>query len=311
VLALVAGRPAAGRAEDGDAIALVNGRPISRARMVDVLMEGYGLRVMQQLIALELAKAETARLKLSVTPADVEAEFRGAVDQIAPATDAQGQKLGAEEKRQSLDFLLQQKNLTLVEFRLAMERNAHLRKIAERDFRVDEPTLREEFARLHGEKVEVRHIQVDDIPGLHAALDLLGKGTDFAEVARRVSKNTDSAPRGGLLEPFAFNDAGIAALLREQAFALKPGEVSKPLRVGQWWHILKLERRIAPENVRFEDVRGEVEKALRERVLPERMRALVNDLVRQAEVRVLDGALKQKYEELLKQNAAGGQPAQP
>jgi hypothetical protein len=41
------------------------------------------------------------------------------------------------------------------------------------------------------------------------------------------------------------------------------------------------------------------------------MRALVNDLVRQAEVRVLDGALKQKYEEMLKQNAAGGQPAQP
>ncbi len=309
-LALAAGGASVARGEDGDAIVIVNGHPISKSEMTAVLLEGYGLRVMQQLIALELVKEETARLGIRVTPADVDAEFRSAVEKIAPPTDAAGQRLGEEEKRQSLDFLLQQKNLTLVEFKLAMERNAHLRKIVERDLRVDEATLREEFARQHGEKVEVRHIQIETIESLHTALDLLSKGTDFAQVARQVSTNQETAAEGGLMKPFAFNDETLAPVLREAAFTMKPGEVSKPIRVGRWWHILKLERRIPPEDAKFEDVRDQVEQALRDRVVPQKMNALVVELFRKAEVRVLDRSLKQKYEELLKQNAAG-QPAQP
>ncbi len=308
-VALAGAGPA--RAQDGDAIAIVNGKPISKRALVKVLMDGYGLQVMQQLIVLELAKEETARLRLKVTAADVETEYRRALDQIAPPAK-DGVALTEDEKRQSLEFMLQQKGVSMPEFMLGMERNAHLRKVVERDFKVDEATLREEFARTYGEKVEVRHIQVGDVAGLHQALRLLEAKTDFADVARQTSQNPESAARGGLLEPFAFNapDEQIAPALREAAFAMRPGEVSRPIKVGRWWHILKLERRIPPADAHFADVRDEVERQLRDRVIPERMNALVTELFRRAQIRVLEPELKKKFEELLRKNAeaeaAGG-----
>jgi len=292
-----------GWADDGDAVALVNGRPISKRRMTEILWEAHGLQIMQQLIVLELAKEQTARLKIEVTPEDVEREFQRALAAIAPEVDSTGQPVEAEARRQALDFLLQQKGISLAEFRIGMERNAHLRKLVERSFRVDEPTLREEFARLYGEKVEVRSIQVDEVGPLHEALNLLDRGADFAEVAQRVSRDAESAARGGLLEPFAFNDDRIAPVLRDAAFALRPGEISKPIKVGRWWFIWRLERRIPPADVRFEDVREDVERRLRERVIPQEMGRLATELFRKADVRVLDRELKPKYDELLKKNA--------
>ena len=293
------------RADDGDAVVIVNGRPISKHKLVDVLTDAYGLQVMQQLIVLELAKAETRRLEIRVSAADVDAEFARALSNIAPQSGAAGQALTEDEQRRALAYLLQEKNISHAEFMIGMERNAHLRKIVERDFRVDEATLREEFARAYGAKVAVRHIQLNTINGLHEALNLLDEGTDFAEVARRVSQNPDTAARGGLLEPFAFNadDAVMAPVLREAAFAMQPGEVSKPIKVGRWWHILRIERRITPADVRFEDLREQVERGMRARVLPERMNALITKLFQRAEIRVLDRKLRREYEELLSNRA--------
>lgn len=292
----------AARASDGDAVAIVNGRPISEREMVNTLMEAHGLSIMQQLIVLELAKAETRRLKLTVTDADVQQEFDRALARIAPPVDAKGQALTDAEKQQALEALLRERGLTMTEFRIGMERNAHLRKVVERDFRVTEATLREEFARRYGERAEVRHIQVGDVNGLHEALNRLNAGEDFAAVARAVSQNAETAPEGGRLPPFAFNDETVAPALREAAFAMSPGEVSKPIRVGPWWHILKLERRVPPADVRFEDVRADVERQLRDQAVPQQMNRLITELFRKAEIRVLDSDLRAKYEKLLKEN---------
>lgn len=304
VLAGLTGPLPAAVAADGDAVAIVNGQPITKRAMVDVLMESHGLQVMQQLVVLELAKEETKRLKLRVTSTDVDREYERALTRIAPPVGSDGKPLSAEEKEQALAYLLEEKCLSRAEFMLGMERNAHLRKIVEQDVQVSEATLREEFARLYGEKVEVRNIRIKlgDINALHEAINLLDKGVDFGDVARRVSEDSDTAARGGLLEPFAFNDDSIAPVLREAAFSLSPGERTQPIQVGRWLFILQLEQRLAPAAVRFEDVRGKVEQELRDRVVPDRMNQLITELFRKAEIRVLDRALKPKFEELLKRN---------
>ena len=294
----------AARGQDGDALVIVNGQPISKKHMVDLLMEARGLEMMQQLIVLELAKGESRRLKLRVTNDDVQREYDRALAKIAPPADAQGLPLTDDEKQKSLEALLQQRGVTLTEFKIGMERNAHLRKVVEQGFQVDEATLREEFARIYGEKVEVRHIQVGDVNGLHEALNRLEKGEDFGDIARAVSQNAETAPRGGMLAPFAFNEEVVAPVLREAAFSMKPGEVSKPVHVGRWWHILKLERRLPAPDVRFEDVRAQVEQSLRDHAVPAQMNRLVMELFQKADVKVLDTGLKKKYEKLLKENLA-------
>lgn len=308
--------PPPAHAGDGDAIAIVNGRPISKRRLTDVLMDAYGLQVMQQLIVLELAKEQTRKLGISVTEGDVDAEFTRALQLIAPEISRDGKALDQGEKRQALDFLLQQKGISLAEFMIGMERNAHLRKVVERDFRVGDATLREEFARNYGEKVEVRHIQIEvgDRETLHEVLMQLSDGVDFAAVARRHSQNATTAARGGLMEPFAFNapDELVAPVIREKAFSMAPGEVSTmPIRVARWWHLLKLERRIQPVDAQFEHVRDEVTRSLRERVIPEKMNELVTELFQRAQIRVLDRDLKHKFEKLLEQNEMAMPAARP
>jgi foldase protein PrsA len=293
-------------AQDGNAVAFVNGVPLRRDKLVDVLLEAHGLSVMQQLVMLELAQQHTRRLGLTVTPADVQAEFTQSLARIAPEADPRSPGLGEAEREQALDVLLAQKGISRVEFMIGMERNAHLRKIVERDFRVDDATLREEFARTYGERVQVRHILVrlEDSRRINEVQSLLKQGTDFAEVARRLSQHPESGPRGGELAPFSFTDGDIPAALREAAFALSPGEVSNPIRIDRDFHIIKLERRLPPENVRFEDVRETVAVRLRERVVPAKMGELATDLFRQAKVQVVDRKLREQYEALLQRSAA-------
>lgn len=210
-------------------------------------------------------------------------------------------------KRRALQTLLEQRGLSLAEFRLSMERNAHLRKLVEQSVVITEQTLREEYSRTYGEKVQVRHIQVAESSDLNEVLNRLNRGDDFAVVARELSRNPESAAKGGELPAFAFDEASIPPVLREAAFALKPGEVSSPIRVEKWFHILKLERRIAPENVRFEDVKPQVEQALRERVIPQEMNRKATELYQQAKIKVIDAKLRDQYEELQKK-AAAAQP---
>lgn len=295
---------------DGDAVAVVNGHPIARVDLFDALIDAYGVQVLQQLIVLDLARQETARRKIRVTSGDVEREFQESVERIAQEAGLDPRRSSEAQRMKALETLLEQKSISMAEFRLSMARNAHLRKLVEQDLRLDEPTLREEFSRTYGERVLVRHIQVsfDDGRTLNEVVTHLSRGEDFAELARRLSQNADTAPRGGLMEPFGFDDESIPAALRDGAFALRPGEISTPIRAGQMMHVLKLERRIPPDNVRFEDVRDEVERNMRERALPRRMADLAGELFRQARIQVIDPRLRDRYEEFLRSNtpATGG-----
>jgi len=299
--------PRVALALDGDAVAVVNGQTISRAELERVLMEGYGFPILKQLILRELARAETQRRGLRVTDADVEAEFERSLEEIANRAGLTGEQATRENRMRALLVMLEQKHISMAEYRVAMERNAHLRAIYLADFRVDEPTLREEFARTYGEKAVVRHIQINDprdARRLNEIVAELNRGADFARLAERYSDNRETAARGGELRPFAFDDEEIPPALREAAFALAPGGISAPIRTNQYVHILKLEHRIPPENVRFEDVRRDVELKMRQRLEVQQMNEIAERLFQQSKVRILDPALREKYEAFLRDAAA-------
>ncbi|MEP0845337.1 MAG: peptidylprolyl isomerase [Phycisphaerae bacterium] len=302
---MVAACPAAGA--DGDAIAIVNGSAIERGRLVDALLDAYGVDVLQQLIVLELSKQEAQRRGVRVSPGEIEQEFRDSVDRIAREAGLDPREAKEPQRLQALEALLEQKRISMTEFRISMERNAYLRKLVELDLKVDEATLREEFARTFGERVSIRHIQLpaDDAKLINEVVTHLSRDENFADLARQFSQNSESAARGGEMEPFGFDDERIPAALRDAAFSLRPGEISTPIRAGQMVHILKLERRIPPDNARFEDVRADVERGLRERALPKRMSELAAELFRKATVSVLDSRLKPKYEELSRKSRDG------
>ncbi|MGE0480997.1 MAG: peptidylprolyl isomerase [Phycisphaerae bacterium] len=293
------------RAGDGDALAIVNGESISRQQVIDVLLDAHGIEILQQVLLVELCKQESKRLGLAVTRSDVQREFDNSVEKIAAATAGRGGDAPTEEnKRRALQAILEQKGLSHAEFMLGMERNAHLRKIIEKDLQITEETLREQFRRTYGEQVQVRQIVVSESAEIAAVLEQLNKGVEFADVARRQSLHRASGDQGGLLPAFSFDDANVSPALRELAFQMKPGEVSAPIRIDNLYHLIKLEQRIAPASVTFEEKRAEVEQRLRDRVTAQEMSRLANDLFQRAKIRVLEPRLKDKFEDLRRSVAA-------
>lgn len=297
--------------DDGDAVALVNGSAVSKKELIDILIEARGVEVLQQMIIMQVARQETRARGIRVSQADIDEELRSALDSIAENAGMDMAEASDRNKRQALDKVLAERGISMAEFMIGMERNACLRKLAERDIRITDETLREEFARAYGERVLVRHIQIGqrDTRGLNEALDLLARGADFADVARRLSSNSETATRGGEMEPFTFDDSDIPPALRETAFSLKAGGVSSPVLAGQFVHILKLERRIPAEGVKFDDVRDEIELRVRKRAMPQAMSELAKGLFVKAKIKVLDSRLREKYQQFLESDART--PARP
>jgi peptidyl-prolyl cis-trans isomerase D len=89
------------------------------------------------------------------------------------------------------------------------------------------------------------------------------KGEDFATIAREASEDVGSAQDGGDLG-YSGGDAFPAEF--EQALtALKPGQVSEPLRTESGWHLVKLLDVRAKEAPSLADLRPEIESGLQKK----------------------------------------------
>lgn len=279
-------------AAPGEAIATVDGMPIGRDQVVGLLLAGRGVSVLEELIVLELARREAQARGLTVSGNDVQAEYDRALRLLVnnlPLAGAASLDTPAAERM--LDEVLAGRGISRQEYRLAMLGNAYLRKLAEAGLQITEDQLREEYGRAYGERVQVRHIQLAGGPDVAEVQRLLAAGADFAEVARGHSANAVTAGQGGLLAPFSRDCPEVPALLREAAFALGPGEVSNPVRVNNWYHVIKIEGRLPPEEASFEAVRSELRNRVRERLVGPEMRRISAELFARAQVEIADPAL--------------------
>lgn len=151
---------------------------------------------------------------------------------------------------------------------------------------VDEASLRQRYdeqkARFAGaEQRLASHILVKlekdaDAAGIQAAqkkaADLAVKakapGADFAAIARESSDDLGSKAAGGDL---GWIEKGLGEPAFDQAlYALKPDQVSDPVRTSEGFHLLKLRETRAGTQAPFEQVRAELE---REYLQSERERA--------------------------------------
>jgi foldase protein PrsA len=294
------------RAKGDEAIiATVNNAAISRGAVTNLLIRSHGVGVLEQLIGLETAAQHAAAKGVNITQQDVEREYDSALRRLVnPLATVTGDEFDRPQAERLLGEVLAQRNISREEFFIILRRNAYLRAILEKEIVPSEEQIRAEFERSYGERVVVRHIQLGS-PGDVARLkERLAAGNDFAALAGRYSANSASGKQGGLLEPFARNDEDLPELFRRASFALRPGEVSEAVRIGQWEHLIKLEQTIPAGETDFEAVRGEIASRLRERLIEERMPKLYEELFRAAVIQIEDPALREtffaRHPELLK-----------
>lgn len=88
------------------------------------------------------------------------------------------------------------------------------------------------------EQIHAAHILVATEDAANAVEERLKNGEDFAEVAKEVSTDTQTAQNGGDLGWFP--RGVMVAPFEEAAFALQPGEVSAPVQSTFGWHVIKV-----------------------------------------------------------------------
>lgn len=278
-------------------IATVNGRAIPLARLHELLMRSRGSEVLEELIGLETAAMAATARGVTVTQDDVDREYDRALRQLVdPLSSISPGAIDRDRAEQLLDTVLTRRRVSREEFQLVMRRNAYLRKTVELDLNFTTEALRRETDRLYGKRAVVRHIQLASRGAVERVTASLATGKTFDELARRLSANTSSAARGGLLDPFSQGDESVPGAFREVAFSLKPGEVSGPVRVGEWYHLIALERIVPAETVDFDQVRSEVEQILRERTADQSMFAVFEKLFQRATIEISDPALRAAFD---------------
>ena len=106
------------------------------------------------------------------------------------------------------------------------------------------------------QEVHARHILVETEDEAKAVEDELKKGADFAELAKKKSKDPGASDGGDL---GFFTKDQMVPEFSAVAFALEPGKISDPVKSQFGWHIIKVEEKRNRKAPDFEQVKAQIE----------------------------------------------------
>lgn len=96
-------------------------------------------------------------------------------------------------------------------------------------------------------------------------------GADFGELAKEHSTGP-SGPGGGDLG--WFSEGMMVAPFQDAVESMEAGSVSDPVQTQFGWHVIKLNETRTKDAPKLEDVRAEIEEALRQKAIEDRITAL-------------------------------------
>jgi len=118
-------------------------------------------------------------------------------------------------------------------------------------------------------------------------------GADFGELARRYSQDRPTADRGGVVG--WVTAAQLLPELAKAVLALKPGEVSDPIRTQLGYQVIRVnDRKPAVQRTLTSEVRGEVIQILRNEYRIKKVRELTEAALKQHPISV-DGSAVESW----------------
>jgi peptidyl-prolyl cis-trans isomerase C len=230
VMALLSGLPA--RADDANPVlAKVNGSEIRQSDMA-IAEEELGP-------SLEKMDPATKKENLLAFLIDMKIVAKAAEDKKVEDSDGFKKRLAFARNRLLMDSLLAN------EGKAAMTDEA-MKKVY--DDAAKQITSEQE--------VHARHILVATEDEAKAIEDELKKGADFAELAKKKSKDPGASDGGDL---GFFTKDQMVPEFSAVAFALEPGKISDPVKSQFGWHIIKVEEKRNRKPPDFDQVKGQIE----------------------------------------------------
>lgn len=195
-----------------------------------------------------------------------------------------------------LTELRQRRGLGEARFNALLRRQAGFRAIVQPEILITDAALQQAYQAMHGPRYEVRLITVATLRDAGEAKRRIDAGESFMDVAIRMSTDSSRA-QGGLLSPISPADPTYPEVIRFKLPSLQVGQVSDALLLGKSYAILKLERKIEGDNVKFDDVKDKTTAAVRRMLETQAIQRAKREMLQRADVVILDPALKRGWDE--------------
>lgn len=121
-------------------------------------------------------------------------------------------------------------------------------------------------------RVFARQIMLTTEPEAKSVADKIKKGGNFEDLAKQLSKDQETAPKGGdigLVTPGKLDPA-----LEKAVFSLKEGETSPIVKTAKGFYILKAERVASSKEKSYEEMKKSIENL----IMREKVNKAVSDL---------------------------------
>lgn len=140
------------------------------------------------------------------------------------------------------------------------------------------------------EEIQARHILVDSEDKAKDLAAKIDKGEDFAKLAKENTNDGGSREEGGLLG--YFGKGQMVPQFEQAAFALKKGEVSKPVKSQFGWHLIKVEDRRQKPPPSFDEVKDRIVGSM----MQSKAQEVATALRAKAQIEYIDPDVKKEVE---------------
>jgi len=190
----------------------------------------------------------------------------------------EAKRRGLDKEKEFIEKIEEYKRMTLL--------STFIKKEIEEKATVSDKEVREYYdnntEQFRTDQVKASHILVDTEEEARDILKRIKNGEDFAELAKRFSKDRGSASRGGDLG--FFGRGRMIPEFEKVAFNLSKGEVSEPLKTRFGYHIIKVTDKKEGTQLALKDVKDRI----REKLLAEKQgnlfESLVNSLMKEGKI---------------------------
>jgi len=173
------------------------------------------------------------------------------------------------------------------------------RREVDRRVKMDEEAVKRYFQQhreryKRPEKVKVQEILVSDKKLAQKLYRRVTRGEDFGKLAKKYTEREAFKDKNGILGYITKNSYGE---IGKRAFQMKKGEISKPIRVGTRYSIIRVLDRKPEEYQTFEEAKSKVEFDYRRELRDKYTKAWMDEIKRHVKVRVFEEVLQKAFQD--------------
>jgi parvulin-like peptidyl-prolyl isomerase len=271
--------------------AVVNGRKITLRELGEACIERHGEGVLDGMITHRMLEQECKKARVEVTDADIDAEIARAAAAV-PSMDGSGNPPTVEEW---LDVVTRQQGVSIETYiHDAVWPSVALKKLVGGQVEVTDDDMQKGFEANYGPRVNCLAIVLNNQRRAQEVWEKAranGSAEYFGDLAEQYSVEESSRMLRGEVPPIQKH--GGQPMLEEEAFKLKPGELSGLIHMGEHTIILHCLGRTRPTEVKFSEVRDLIHDDLHEKKLRLAMSDRLEEITASAQVdNILTGTVR-------------------